>query len=464
MSSLADCRRLETPRGATEGDGARSPGGGTGRLSAPPMRRAACRGNTAGRPGYQVLDRHQLLQVYPSKKRHLEVIARLRGASNVSSGTRQHVECAQQVLAGESSRQLGEAVALPSPAISRSATRDGSMESTNRSRTRRDSSRHTLAGRTQSPPRGRQVRTTAGQVLVRDGLYGVEQQVAADESEDGRHVPALYLAPDEPSAAQLKQMAADYGQRGIEAQWLSPADVRQLEPALASEHLRGACLLPDECQLRNLRHVKGLLLACRDQGVTIQPGTPIDDFVLQGDRIIAARAAGLELRAKQFCVAGGAWTRTLLERLGFRPRIKPIRGQIVLLSGQRVLKRVVNEGHRYLVPRADGRVLVGSTEEDVGFDKRTTAEAIGDLLRFALELVPPLKGHHVERTWAGLRPGNGDGLPYLGRIPGLANAFVAAGHYRQGLHLSPGTAVVMSELIRGLAPQVDLTPFRLDRD
>jgi glycine oxidase len=190
----------------------------------------------------------------------------------------------------------------------------------------------------------------------------------------------------------------------------------------------------------------------------------VDDFLVRGGRIVAARAGGTDLRAEQFCIAGGAWSRSLLERLGCRPQIKPMRGQMALLSGQRLLKRVINDGHRYLVPRSDGRVLVGSTVEDVGFDKRTTAEAIGDLLRFALQLAPSLSDHHVERTWAGLRPGSADGLPYLGRLPELANAFVAAGHFRQGLHLSTGTAVVMSELIRGQTPQIDLTPFRADRD
>ncbi len=275
----------------------------------------------------------------------------------------------------------------------------------------------------------------------------------------------LYLAHDEPSAVLLERMTRECVQRGVEAQWLSPAGVRELEPAVNCQSLHGACLLPGECQLRNPRHVKALLLACLHQGVAIQAGMPVDDFTIKSGWMIAARASGQELMAHKFCITGGAWTRGLLERLGLRPRIKPIRGQIVLLSGhERVLRHVINEGHRYLVPRADGRILIGSTEEDVGFDKRTTAQAIGDLLQFGVELVPALKDHQVERTWAGLRPGSGDGFPYLGPLPGLSNAFVAAGHYRQGLHLSPGTAVVMSELIRGQTPQIDLTPFRVDRD
>jgi glycine oxidase len=137
---------------------------------------------------------------------------------------------------------------------------------------------------------------------------------------------------------------------------------------------------------------------------------------------------------------------------------------MVLFHGtRRPFSHVLNEGPRYLVPRDDGYVLAGSTEEEVGFDKKTTPEGLSDLTRFAYDLVPDLRGFEAERTWAGLRPGSFDGFPYIGAIPGLDNAFAAAGHFRSGLHLSTGTAVVLAELIRGLPPQVDLSPFHVGR-
>jgi glycine oxidase len=108
-------------------------------------------------------------------------------------------------------------------------------------------------------------------------------------------------------------------------------------------------------------------------------------------------------------------------------------------------------------------VLAGSTEEHVGFDKRTTQEAVAELARFACDLVPALAGAAIERTWAGLRPGTPDELPYLGPLPGLDNAWVAAGHFRSGLQLSPGTAVAMASLICGERPPLDLGPFSVDR-
>jgi glycine oxidase len=99
----------------------------------------------------------------------------------------------------------------------------------------------------------------------------------------------------------------------------------------------------------------------------------------------------------------------------------------------------------------------------VGFDRSNTPSVVEELLGFALEMVPELSGAALERCWSGLRPATADGLPYMGPIPGLDNAFIAAGHYRSGLQLSPGTAVLMSQLIRGKTPDIDLSSFRVDR-
>jgi glycine oxidase len=116
-----------------------------------------------------------------------------------------------------------------------------------------------------------------------------------------------------------------------------------------------------------------------------------------------------------------------------------------------------------MVPRDDGRVIVGSTEEEVGFDKQTTAVEIQELTDLARRIVPALCDAIVEKTWAGLRPGTFDGFPYLGSIPDLSNAFVAAGHFRSGLHLSTGTATVICQLMQGETPEIDLSPFRVGR-
>jgi len=153
-----------------------------------------------------------------------------------------------------------------------------------------------------------------------------------------------------------------------------------------------------------------------------------------------------------------------LSKLGWRPGVRPVRGQIVLLNtGVEGQRPVLLCGKRYIVPRGDGRVLIGSTEEEAGFDTRTTAEAIGGLLSFATSLLPSLARAAVERCWAGLRPGTPDGWPFLGSVPGCENVFVGTGHFRAGLQLSPASGLVLAQLLCGSKPFVSLDAFRLDR-
>ncbi|HEY1861131.1 MAG TPA: FAD-dependent oxidoreductase, partial [Gemmataceae bacterium] len=249
---------------------------------------------------------------------------------------------------------------------------------------------------------------------------------------------------------------------GIRFELMEPVRLQELEPALASS-AAAAYFSPEVAQVRNPRHLRALLSWCENR-VVLRSNCAVDAFVEKEKRILAAETSAGRIAAGQFLVATGAWTDSVLASIGCRLDVHPIRGQIALLNtGRPLLTRILLDGKRYLVPRADGRVLVGSTEEDVGFDKRTTASAIAKLLTFAQSLVPALADAQVEQCWAGLRPGSRDGLPSLGRVPGFDNLFVAAGHFRSGIQLSPVTGLVMKELILGQTPTVPLEAFRPDR-
>jgi glycine oxidase len=279
-----------------------------------------------------------------------------------------------------------------------------------------------------------------------------------------RRCGGLYVARSAQDAEELLQTNRWWQRHQIAVEHIAPEDLCTREPALNASPFHAASFLPDEAQLRNPWHLKALLAACQKRGVQVDTETCAEDVEVRRGRIVGLRTHAGQLTAGRYCICGGAWSRALLSRLDIELPLKPIRGQIVLLSmPQPPLRHIVNEGSRYLVPRYDGHVLVGSTEEDAGFDKRTTAEAVQGLLHFALELVPSLGEASVERTWAGLRPGTTDGLPFLGPIPGVSNAFIAAGHFRSGLQMSPGTAVVMAQLLRGQPPEIDLSPFRVER-
>ena len=218
-------------------------------------------------------------------------------------------------------------------------------------------------------------------------------------------------------------------------------------PVLSSE-VSHAYNLPDFCQVRNPRHLKALQIGCMMRGVELVAGSPVRRIETSRGRVDAVYAGGIDHRAAEFVFAGGAWSGELLGQLGLELEIEPIKGQIVLLrTTQPEFRSVIQVGREYLVPRNDGRILVGSTEERSGFDKRNTAEAIGHLIRFAERVVPNLKHAEFERCWAGLRPHSATDRPYIGRLPQLHNASIAAGHYRYGLHLSPITAVLIRQIL-----------------
>jgi glycine oxidase len=280
-----------------------------------------------------------------------------------------------------------------------------------------------------------------------------------------RRCGGIHIA-NETSISSLEAEIRYWRHRRIEVEPLASEMLADVEPALTTDQaqISAAYLLPGEAQLRNPWHLRALLAACAARGVTIRPNEAIQGFDVHAQRMTAVRTASGSIAADAVCITSGAWTAEILRPLGPELPIRPVRGQIVLFHPPRpLLRQIVNCGARYLVPRDDGRLLAGSTEEDVGFDKRTTSEGVAGLIDFATQLVPALTEAKVERTWAGLRPGTPDGLPYLGRVPGFENLFIAAGHYRSGLSLSPATAVVMSRLIRGDSPGIDLSPFRLDR-
>ncbi len=226
-----------------------------------------------------------------------------------------------------------------------------------------------------------------------------------------------------------------------------------------------AVFLSESAQLRNPRHLKALITACQARGVEFSTDERETECETRGNRVVSVQASGGRFEAKNFCVAAGAWSSDVLAPLGIRIAIKPMRGQMALLRlREPIFSTVIHEGLLYLVPRRDGRVLVGSTIEDVGFDRRTTADGIRPLLAFASSMIPALAEAEVERCWAGLRPGSPEGQPYIGRAANFENLFVAAGHFRWGLYLSPATALLMAQLICDEKPQIDIEPFRVDRN
>jgi glycine oxidase len=250
---------------------------------------------------------------------------------------------------------------------------------------------------------------------------------------------------------------------GVAYKAVDEKGLKMLEPMLAAKGAGVVYHLPEMAQIRNPRHVKALLAACAALDVNLIPNCPVHGFDREGERISGVRTCYQNLVAGQYVVAAGSWSDGLLDPLGVRLGIHPVRGQIAMLNTHTPrIRHVIMVGKRYMVSRPDGRLLIGSTEEDAGFDKHTTAGAIAELLQFACSLVP-LTDAPLERCWAGLRPASPDGLPYLGPVPGSDNLFVAAGHFRSGIQMSPATGMLMKEVLMGQRTMLPVEAFRVGR-
>jgi glycine oxidase len=256
----------------------------------------------------------------------------------------------------------------------------------------------------------------------------------------------------------------EWRSEGIAYERLTASKLARIEPAFA-EISEDGFYLPSMAQVRNPWHLKALISACEHFHVELLRHRPVLRLEHGASRVECAHTEAGSLGAETFLVAAGPWTDPLLQPLGWRPNVFPVRGQMVLLRAEQTLfKTMLLNGKRYLVPRTDGRVLAGSTEEDVGFDKSTTKAGTGMLRDMAYKLIPALRDVPIEATWSGLRPATPDGIPRLGKVPGTENLYVAAGHFRSGIQLSPATGLVMSQLLQGKPTLVPLDAFSPARE
>lgn len=297
-------------------------------------------------------------------------------------------------------------------------------------------------------------------------LYSTWSGLLKDETgiDNGyRRTGGLDVALTEAEANDLRSMAGRWRIEGIVFEHLSDADRLRIEPALTPEAV-AAYFLPDRAQIRNPRHLRALAAACERRGVGLLPHTPALGFEASGGRVRAVTTPSGVVSAGHVVVTAGPWTGALLGGLGARIETPPVKGELLLLRGRPgQLRRIIEHGKNYLVPRDDGLILVGATEEEAGFDAEATEAGQSTLREAIARLCPALAGLPAEGGWAGLRPGSFDTRPYIGPLPGLENLWVASGHKRAGLQLAPSTAELVADLLTGEPPSINPAPFRLDR-
>ena len=281
-----------------------------------------------------------------------------------------------------------------------------------------------------------------------------------------RRCGAYVVARTAGEVAALKGQALEWEATGIETEMLSGPELQsRLDcTALNPTDVLLAAYLPEEAQIRNPHHLQALIAACRKRGVQFFEDVGEIQVETQGHQVRSLSFDQQTLTPSKICFAAGPWTSQLLQSIGVRISLTPVRGQMLLFKlDQPLCSSIVYEGMSYIVPREDGHVLVGSTMEEAGFDLTPTASEQEHLLAFAQSMFRQLQPSCLVDHWAGLRPASFDGMPYIGELPGFENAWTACGHFRSGLLLSTGTAELISDLMQGKKPALDLSPFRVDR-
>jgi glycine oxidase len=293
---------------------------------------------------------------------------------------------------------------------------------------------------------------------------------AALEAETGRRLHyrdegTLVVALTDEEAAELEARARTQRRRGLRAEWLEPGRVQELEPGIAGAAL-GALYIPDDRQVDPLplMAAAGEALAARP-GVRIETGTTVRGILSAGGRVTGVAIEGGTAgergtaEAELVVLAAGAWSAGIAG-LPRQLAVRPVKGQMAALRPAAMpIRHVVGGRGAYCVPRDDGRIVVGATVEDAGFDEHVDPAAVEALIRAAAAAVPALAAAPVESRWSGLRPGTADDLPILGEDSELSGLLYATGHYRNGILLAPLTAEIVAALARGDDPPVDTTPF-----
>ena len=297
--------------------------------------------------------------------------------------------------------------------------------------------------------------------LYPDFVAGLLDETGIDS--ELRQRGMLLVAIDDDDETVLEESLRWQTTQDLRVERLSTEALREREP-LINPAARWGLYLPDDVQVENRRLCAALVASLNRLGVDWLIGDRVESVEVRGSRLNGVSlASGTRLGCASFLLAAGAWSGQVQE-LPRRVPVRPLRGQMLQMSSLTpVPEHNLGSPRGYLVPRVDGRILAGSTMEDVGFRREISVVGIREILDTVLELAPDLATARIESAWSGFRPGTPDELPIIGPDPEIGGLIYATGHFRNGILLAPITADLVAELMRGDEPLTDLEAFRVGR-
>lgn len=280
----------------------------------------------------------------------------------------------------------------------------------------------------------------------------------------------LTLAMNENDAIALRGLAGQLSAMGDDVRWVGSDVLREMEPLL-NPAIPGGMFASASCRVNNQRLASALVLAAQRYGAEVRQGVEVTGIAVENGRVSGVMQRQGFTGANIVVLAAGAWTGAMDRWLYDDqapsdtrvPMVKPVKGVNLNVQPARgSVGRMIHGSWGILVPRNDGSMIVGATVEEAGFDTRVTAGDVHSILGVGNALMPSLRDAEINWSIAGLRPGSGDDLPVIGRMPGYDNVLVASGHYRNGILLSLATGEVVADLVEGSNGQLlsDFDPER----
>ncbi len=287
----------------------------------------------------------------------------------------------------------------------------------------------------------------------------------ASELKDETHIDIEFIRSgtlsvyfDEAEALGLVGLAERRVNRGFTAEVLTPEQTWHLEPAV-SKSIAGAVLFPEDGHVRNPKMVTALAKGASKNGAKFILGNAVTRFVRQDSQVVGVVVNGETIHADSLVIAAGCWSGQLTSMLDCPITVSPAKGQIVLLETMPpIFQRTIDGLGIYIVPRTDGKILLGATVEHIGYDKTPTLDGVKQMIDAAVVIAPELAESKFVQTWTGLRPYYRSG-PCLGYLPGHDNVVLASGHYKNGILLAPITGKLIAELLITGKPSLSLDPF-----
>lgn len=288
---------------------------------------------------------------------------------------------------------------------------------------------------------------------------GLAQQLQDESGVDCELITSGLLYADLEEQRQAENWAVEWS---VKLDAITDAQqVHEIEPQVSAS-IDGGLWLPEIMQIRNPKLVKAMKGSFGALGINYHEHTPVTQLIKDAGVIKGVETARDSFTAEKVIIASGAWSSGFIKDEK-NVVVEPVKGQMIMFrGGPDLIKRMVLSSGHYIIPRKDGRVLAGSTLERTGFDKNVTEDAMVELRRAAVGVIPALADMEIERQWAGLRPGTEQGIPYICEHPEIAGLYINAGHYRNGVVLGAASVRLMVELVLGIKPSIDPAPYAID--